>query len=605
MTRGVHEVTRQYPNAEIDEDSTSRSGLVALAILIPILLAGGALRGRPSYALTAFGDLSQLFLLAATTAFFFWRGIASQGKSRAFWFLIGLGFGMWSVSMFLWTYYEVWLDRPVPSIPIGEFLLFIKIVPMIAAFALEPNGESEDRHRLLGYFDLASLLVYWTYVFLFWAMAYLLATKDIARYNSHSDILDALGNQVFLLILGVVVYRSRGNWRRLSLHFLGAAGTYAAACLMMNHAISNGSYYTGSLYDVPFTSALAWFFIISVTNRVDISAEEFGNGDEARSSRGRRGRSVVWSARLSMVVTLSTPVIGLWLLMKSEMHDPVVHFRLLLTLLTMLLLTILLFLKQDNLNLKLGGYLREVSIAYSNVRRFEDQLVQSEKLASLGKLVARVAHEIKRAMEAVGKDVEDLVDKSGGDAARKKMTGKIGEAASRTNSLVESMLSFAQEISVQRSAVEIRPLLERAVSLTRAERRHPVRVEIQQVGELPFIEGDANQLIQVFLHLIANAIDAMEVNAGGILTIVTGIEQGQLVIGFVDTGLGLKDPHRVFEPFYTTKEVGKGVGLGLSTCYGIVRQHGGKIECYNRPEGGAVFRLVLPVGAGVPVEVAL
>jgi signal transduction histidine kinase len=128
-------------------------------------------------------------------------------------------------------------------------------------------------------------------------------------------------------------------------------------------------------------------------------------------------------------------------------------------------------------------------------------------------------------------------------------------------------------------------------------------VEIQEQGTVPAVEGDANQLIQVFLHIIANAIDAMEGNEAGVLTIIISGKQEHIEIGFVDTGSGLKDPRRVFEPFYTTKPVGKGVGLGLSTCYGIVRQHGGEIDCHNGPEGGAVFRLVLPAAVAATVEV--
>jgi signal transduction histidine kinase len=304
-----------------------------------------------------------------------------------------------------------------------------------------------------------------------------------------------------------------------------------------------------------------------------------------------------------MLATLSTPVIGLWLVTSGETQDAVRHFRIVLTLFTMSLLTILLLLKQDLLSFKLAGYLRDASLAYSNLKRFEDQLVQNEKLASLGKLVARVAHEINRAMTAVGKDVEDLSAQPTADENRQRMTTKIGDSARRTNSLVENMLSFAQEMPLHRASVDVRPLLESAVNLTRAGRRHSIRVEIREEGAVPMVEGDANQLIQVFLHIIANAIDAMEGNEGGLLAIAIRAGQERIEIGFVDTGSGLKDPRRVFEPFYTTKLVGKGVGLGLSTCYGIIRQHGGEIDCQNRPEGGAVFRLVLPAAVAATVEV--
>jgi len=433
-------------------------------------------------------------------------------------------------------------------------------------------------------------------------MAYLLAGNDLAQYNRNSDIVDTVGNQVFLLVLAVVAFRSQGRWRGFYLHFLGAMSMYDFSSFLINRAIGSGHYFTGSFYDVPLTAALAWFCVMSITSNADSRSARPQSAEEPISESRPNRRTVFWSARLSMLATLSTPAIGLWLVMRGEMQDPVRHFRILLTLFTMLLLTILLLLKQDLLNFKLAGYLRDASLAYSNLRRFEVQLVQNEKLASLGKLVARVAHEINRAMAAVGKNVELLSAPATADKNRRRMTSKIGESARRTNGLVENMLSFAQEMPMQRASLNVRPLLESAVNLTRAGRRHNVRVEIQDRSAIPMVEGDANQLIQVFLHIIANAIDAMEGIQAGVLTIAIRAEQEQIEIEFMDTGSGLKDPPRVFEPFYTTKQVGKGVGLGLSTCYGIVRQHGGEIDCQNRPEGGAVFRLVLPATVAVTLQ---
>jgi len=575
-------------------NSSGRKALVALAALLPVLVAGASLRGHSSYALTTFGDLTQFFLLATATLFFAWKGFSARGAQRAFWLLIALGFSIWSVNMSLWVYYEVLLNRPVPSLPIGEFLLFVKFVPMLAALALQPSREHADRSRLLGLYDLTSLLVCWTYVYLFWAMAPLIAGNDLSRYNRNSDILDAAGNQVFLVILAVVAFRSRRSWRRFYMHFLGATAMYDFASILLNRALETGRYYTGSLYDVPLTAALAWYCVTAITYTIDSRSEKSVNPDEAETERSSNRGIVLWSARLSMLATLTTPVIGLWLVVSGDTQDPVRHFRILLTLFTMLILTILLMFKQDLLNFTLGSYLREASAAYSDLERFEHQLVQNEKLASLGKLVSRVAHEINKAMLGVGKDVEVLSAYPASDASRQKMTAKIEESAHRTNNLVESMLSFAQEMPVHRAPVNVRPLLERALSLARAERRHSVRVEIQEGGVIPMVEGDANQLVQVFLHIMANAMDAMEENREGLLTIALRADRESVEIKFLDAGLGLKEPGRVFEPFYTTKPVGKGVGLGLSTCYGIIRQHGGEIDCQNRPEGGAVFKVVMP-----------
>ena len=100
--------------------------------------------------------------------------------------------------------------------------------------------------------------------------------------------------------------------------------------------------------------------------------------------------------------------------------------------------------------------------------------------------------------------------------------------------------------------------------------------------------------MQVFFNIINNAVDAMESHEGGVLTVKTARDRGNVIILFSDTGPGIKEPHRVFDPFYTTKPVGKGTGLGLSICFGIVQEHAGKIMCYNGQTGGAVFRVELP-----------
>jgi two-component system, NtrC family, sensor kinase len=121
-----------------------------------------------------------------------------------------------------------------------------------------------------------------------------------------------------------------------------------------------------------------------------------------------------------------------------------------------------------------------------------------------------------------------------------------------------------------------------------------VRVELHTGDSLPQVRGDANQLLQVFTHIINNAVDSMQEAGGGSLTVRTFFEKGNVIILFSDTGAGIRDPHLVFDPFYTTKPVGKGTGLGLSICYGLIHDQGGKISCQNRPEGGATFCVELP-----------
>jgi two-component system, NtrC family, sensor kinase len=123
-------------------------------------------------------------------------------------------------------------------------------------------------------------------------------------------------------------------------------------------------------------------------------------------------------------------------------------------------------------------------------------------------------------------------------------------------------------------------------------------VESNDNAPLPRVLGNANQLLQAFLQIVENAVDALQEVGGGRLQVSLWREGNEVAVQFADSGPGLRDPERVFDPFYTTKPVGKGTGLGLSATYGVIQDHKGQITCYNRPEGGAAFEIRLPVLKG-------
>jgi two-component system NtrC family sensor kinase len=285
---------------------------------------------------------------------------------------------------------------------------------------------------------------------------------------------------------------------------------------------------------------------------------------------------------------------GAYLLFSKDNLDKIHHFRILATLFAMLFMMFLLFLKQDLLHVDLMRALDEVSRAYANLGRFKDRLLQSEKLASLGKLVADVAHELEKATAVILDYSARIISIPDADEGARSMVGKIDQNANRTGLLVQKMLSFARETPLESAPVAIGPLLDSSLRLSRVSRCANISVDLRDQGDSPAATGDANQLLQVFLHIIANALDAMEDSTSGVLSITTRLEDEKVEIEFADTGMGLKDPGRVFDPFYTTKSVGQGTGLGLSTCYGIIHQHGGEILCRNRPGSGAVFTVILP-----------
>ena len=157
------------------------------------------------------------------------------------------------------------------------------------------------------------------------------------------------------------------------------------------------------------------------------------------------------------------------------------------------------------------------------------------------------------------------------------------------------MLSFAQQSPSDKGPVDIGSLLNRALQMQEVPiRGKNIRVECIVRPTLPRVHGNANQLLQTFLHIVENAIDALEEVGGGVLSVTATGEDNSVVVQFSDTGPGIKEPQRVFDPFYTTKPVGKGTGLGLSATYGVIQDHQGQISCHNKAEGGAVFTLRLP-----------
>jgi len=123
-----------------------------------------------------------------------------------------------------------------------------------------------------------------------------------------------------------------------------------------------------------------------------------------------------------------------------------------------------------------------------------------------------------------------------------------------------------------------------------------VTLELDTDPSLPLVVADANQLLQIVLHVIGNAIDALQEVGCGVLKLTTRADGDTVIFEVKDSGTGISQPDKVFDPFYTTKPVGKGTGLGLSMAYGIVKKHGGEISCWNNPGIGATFRIALPIG---------
>jgi len=352
------------------------------------------------------------------------------------------------------------------------------------------------------------------------------------------------------------------------------------------------------LYDLPLLVSFLWIGtagIMAYRNR----GEETNFTSERASeplAHNNPADEAIWASPLARAALLSLPLIGFWGLKSSTAPMAVHQFRILVTLGAVLPLGILAFLRHELVDRERLRLLRTSQESIDNLKRLQTQFVQSEKLASIGQLVGGAAHEINNPLTAILGYSELLADDpSVGEKAR-GMAEKIREQARRTKTLVNNLLSFARQVpSEQRSPLDINSIVNTSAQFRRFDLRGKnIRIEVQTGIGIPEVRADMNQLLQVFSNIINNAVYAMQEAGGGTLTVRTLFEKGNVVILFSDTGTGMRDPRLVFDPFYTTKPVGKGTGLGLSICYGLIQDQGGQISCYNRPEGGATFRIDLP-----------
>src|SRR5579863_5543441 len=241
----------------------------------------------------------------------------------------------------------------------------------------------------------------------------------------------------------------------------------------------------------------------------------------------------------------------------------------------------------------------ETCRAYEDLRKTQEQLLQSEKMSAVGQLIAGVAHELNNPLTAI-LGYAQLLETEGLNPRAQDFVSKLFKQAQRTHRVVQNLLSFARQRKPERDDVDVRKVLEETLALRDYDLKiNNIKVESNLPAEPAMVVADPHQIEQVFLNVINNAVDAiLETGRNGTLKIQVSTQSGHVCTQFTDDGAGIKDPKRIFDPFYTTKNVGKGTGLGLSICYGIVKEHGGDITASNNPEGsGAMIEVRLPASA--------
>jgi signal transduction histidine kinase len=235
-------------------------------------------------------------------------------------------------------------------------------------------------------------------------------------------------------------------------------------------------------------------------------------------------------------------------------------------------------------------------------KKAEERMYHTEKLASLGTLAAGVAHEINNPLAIILGFTDMLLDKTPPGTEPYDILKTIEKQGNNAKRVVENLLSFARYRESREESIDINGSIEDVLMVAgNALRVSKIVVNKKLAGELPMVNGDSREIQQVFLNIINNAVYAMK--GKGVLTIETGLGAGGSVveIKIADTGHGVRKEHRskIFDPLFTTKDVGEGTGLGLSVCYAIIAKFGGTItfesstEEDSRPTG-TTFIITLP-----------
>jgi two-component system NtrC family sensor kinase len=243
--------------------------------------------------------------------------------------------------------------------------------------------------------------------------------------------------------------------------------------------------------------------------------------------------------------------------------------------------------------------LRERLAMERALRHTQEQLLQSEKLAAMGRLTSQIAHELNNPLYGIMNTLELLKTEIAPNNRRRKILEMALSETVRLSDLLRKMLSFSKPDQEERHPVDINSVLDEILLLHEKQlKENNINITTKLAGDLGWVKASKNQLRQVFLNMVSNARDAMA--HGGTLAVTTRAEGDQIVIEVTDTGSGIRAEHldRIFDSFFTTKGEVRGVGLGLSVCYGFIQDHGGDIKVKSREGAGTTFTITLPVYPG-------
>ncbi len=552
-------------------------GLVTAQLLISVFMQRGT-------TLTIASDLLYgTLLLLAVAAFIpnIFRAPAGS-RSRLFWILMSASMLLWLAYQVMWNYFEVLLHEEVPAIFAGDIVLFLHLVPMIAALALRPHQREGERSARLGMLDFVLLSTWWLFLYVHTVIPWQYVHPNETLYSNNYNLVYLTEKLVLLIALVYVAYSSRGGWRQFYGQLMAAIALYASSSYVANWAIGRNIYYSGSIYDIPLTLSIAWIAVLGrFAHRYSLH----------ESDRNSQPLLAVWMMRLGMLAVFSLP----WLALASQLDkgspSSVRTFRVILSLVTLILLGAMVFWRQRLLAIELSRLLGFSRNSYENLRALQEQLLQSEKLASLGRLVGGAAHEINNPLAAM-LGYSDLLSSSDLRPEEKRMAGHISEHVRRTRSLVANLLSFASQSPSRWSAADLNSIVQTALRLLQPQLdSQSIATQVDMASSLPLVTSDSNQLLHVTLHLAGQVCSQADTDHPATLRVQTRSDNEWVVVELIcDCSSTQQQSWQLLDGVAAEKCA----TLSLSACRRIVNEHKGRIFIQSSGDGICGFRVQLP-----------
>jgi hypothetical protein len=415
---------------------------IALGLVLTQIAAAVFL--QPSHALTALGDTFPCLLALVVMMAFHSNRRQSSGTVRLFWTLNETAFGILFLSQFVWFYYEFVLGRAAPNPVAGDGLFLLALVPTLASLALRPQAESAPGDLRFRRLDFLLLLFWWVCLYLYFALPWQLVITSYPNYNPVYYLLALTEHCVALVAVGTLYVKSEGSWKRFYGQFLFALSAFAAGSLLQNVFIDRGLYYTGSFYDVPWGFSLG---LLTVAAALGARLESQPVPSDVPSQNPG-----LWSARLAMIGVISLPLLAIAAVFDHHNPQSIVLFRLRLIFAAVLFLGTLTFLKLSSMDRELLRLLGSTESSLESLKLVQNQIVQSQRMAALGRLAFGATHEISNPLTAILGYAELLRDIPALTPAERRSVEDIHEQVHAAQAAINGMRRFVRvEASAEKS----------------------------------------------------------------------------------------------------------------------------------------------------------